>query len=1076
MNGLPRVFATSSFRRGCASCVVATLLVLGGLFPSSAVAAVVVPGTGWGGGSGVDVCYPSTAACPGVTNVGGIAGAVWQCVELAQRYWESRGWWSGVFPGVNVAYEIFTTFAPNNGLVRVPQGSITNVELGDLLVFNEGVPGGAGHVSVVDYVENGVVFVVEENASSSGRASYSLANGSIGDNSNYVAANAGGANRVYGIVRHPGPRGGGSTPLVDTDSDGVADTTDVCRLQPGRVVDHGCPDDDGASQSVDVNGDGFGDLVGFYDHGNADMEVTIWRGSAGGYQARQSVWRTGVGSWSALAFKTASGDFNGDGFGDVVAFYPYANNQTRAWVFFGTSTGLNPPTIQWDSGTNGWDPDRARYAGVDVNGDGLGDVVAFYDYGNADQASFVFLGTRNGLGAPNASWRSGVNGWSANNARLTAGDFNGDGRGDITAFYDYGSGLTRVFTFYGNAAGGLNAPVVRWDPPANSWPMANSRIIATDYNGDGFSDVIGFFDYGSADMGVFIWPGSAAGLASPQAGWRTGPAQWDVNSIRISAGDVNRDGFGDVTAVYNYGTSQSAWLFTGRASGLAAPIPSWSSDASLADWNRTRFVGTGSLPRKVPSEPVSVTATASNAAATVSWTTPLKDGRSPITGYTVTASPGGRSQSTTGSSVLTTSFTGLANGTAYTFSVVARNLVGIGPARVSAPVTPMGPIVDTRGIVLLAAPVRLLDTRVGGETVDRQFVGSGSRPNTSTFRLPVTARGGIPGTVASVVANVTVTGARQPGYITVFPCGQPRPNASVVNFSSGDTVTNLVLSGVASDGTICLYNEGVAEILVDVSAYFPTTTAFVPLPSPVRLLDTRAGGSTIDGRTAGSGMVTSGGTVTLPVASRGGVPSAPLLAAVVITVADPISDGYITIYPCDQSPPNASNLNFVRGQTIANTVLTRLSASGTVCIYSTGTTHVLVDSNGSFAANATALPAPTRFADSRIGGRTVDGQSQGFGAVASRSVTQLSVAGRGGIAPSATSAVITITATGASGDGFFTVYPCDQPQPGTSNLNFKAGQTIASTVISRLSTSGTVCIYSSAPTHFVADVSASLAG
>jgi hypothetical protein len=55
------------------------------------------------------------------------------------------------------------------------------------------------------------------------------------------------------------------------------------------------------------------------------------------------------------------------------------------------------------------------------------------------------------------------------------------------------------------------------------------------------------------------------------------------------------------------------------------------------------------------------------------------------------------------------------------------------------------------------------------------------------------------------------------------------------------------------------------------------------------------------------------------------------------------------------------------------------------------------------------------------------------------------------------------------------VYPCDQPQPGTSNLNFKAGQTIASTVISRLSTSGAVCIYSSAPTHFIADVSASLA-
>ena len=79
----------------------------------------------------------------------------------------------------------------------------------------------------------------------------------------------------------------------------------------------------------------------------------------------------------------------------------------------------------------------------------------------------------------------------------------------------------------------------------------------------------------------------------------------------------------------------------------------------------------------MPGAPTSVTATAGNAQATVSFTAPASNGGSAITGYTVTSNPGGI---TAQGSVSPITVTGLTNGTAYTFTVTATNAVGTGPA------------------------------------------------------------------------------------------------------------------------------------------------------------------------------------------------------------------------------------------------------------------------------------------------------------------------------------------------------------------------------------------------------------
>ena len=99
--------------------------------------------------------------------------------------------------------------------------------------------------------------------------------------------------------------------------------------------------------------------------------------------------------------------------------------------------------------------------------------------------------------------------------------------------------------------------------------------------------------------------------------------------------------------------------------------------------------GAVSVPASEPAAPSNVVGVPGNGEVTVSWTAPGDTGGVPITGYTVTGSPGG-SCSVAGS-VTECSITGLTNGTAYTFTVVASNSVGDGPASAaSAEVIPAG--------------------------------------------------------------------------------------------------------------------------------------------------------------------------------------------------------------------------------------------------------------------------------------------------------------------------------------------------------------------------------------------------
>ena len=54
----------------------------------------------------------------------------------------------------------------------------------------------------------------------------------------------------------------------------------------------------------------------------------------------------------------------------------------------------------------------------------------------------------------------------------------------------------------------------------------------------------------------------------------------------------------------------------------------------------------------------------------------------------------------------------------------------------------------------------------------------------------------------------------------------------------------------------------------------------------------------------------------------------------------------MTVFPCGQAVPEASNLNYRAGQTIPNAAVVKLDVSGRVCVYTSAASGLIVDVNG----------------------------------------------------------------------------------------------------------------------------------
>lgn len=179
-----------------------------------------------------------------------------------------------------------------------------------------------------------------------------------------------------------------------------------------------------------------------------------------------------------------------------------------------------------------------------------------------------------------------------------------------------------------------------------------------------------------------------------------------------------------------------------------------------------------------------------------------------------------------------------------------------------------------------------------------------------------------------------------------------------------------------------------------------------------------------------------------------------------VTATQPVGGGHLRVYPCGQSLPNASTLNYRTGASVAAGAIVGLGSNGRICVYSPTQTHVLVDVSGYFPAGAPYSPlVPVRAVDTRTGQ-----------AVPSGWALSVTIGGSYGVPANAAAVVVNVTATRPVGGGHLRVYPCGQAVPNASTLNYGPGASVANSAIVALGTAGKVCVYTPTTTHIIVDV------
>ena len=397
------------------------------------------------------------------------------------------------------------------------------------------------------------------------------------------------------------------------------------------------------SSAGDVNGDGIPDLiigaVGADPHGAASGASYVVFGKTSGWGAAFDLSTLNGANGFKLSGEAANddagfsvssaGDFNGDGFDDLLVGAPYHNSHAgRSYVVFGKAGGfaanLDLSTLAGVDGfrINGSSTEDAGFsvhAAGDVNGDGYADVIvgAFgaSAHGAFSGAAYVVFGHPSGFPDVDLTGLVGTNGFkisgsaageSAGTSVSSAGDVNGDGFDDLIIGANYasphGTYSGAAYVVFGKASGFAANIDVSSLNGANGFKLSGvaaqnktgtSVASAGDVNGDGYEDIIVGAPYSNSNGGTaYVVFGKASGFAanldlSTLNGTNgfaiSGPSgNGHVGTSVASAGDVNGDGFDDLiigATQVNFSTG-AAYVVFGKASGFSADIELFGLDGT----------------------------------------------------------------------------------------------------------------------------------------------------------------------------------------------------------------------------------------------------------------------------------------------------------------------------------------------------------------------------------------------------------------------------------------------------------------------------------------------------------------
>jgi hypothetical protein len=310
--------------------------------------------------------------------------------------------------------------------------------------------------------------------------------------------------------------------------------------------------------------------------------------------------------------------------------------------------------------------------------------------------------------------------------------------------------------------------------------------------------------------------------------------------------------------------------------------------------------------------------------------------------------------------------------------------------------------------------------------------------------------------VAAVIANLALTDAATPGYVTADHCdrlGGTPPTVSSANHPADAAVSNLSIVASTATGAFCVYRQHAVQVIADVEGYLVRNTGSTTTPIAARrVLDTRS----TDPVTPNSiTRVSTGLTGTQA-------------AIVNIALTDATTPGYITAGRCDQltpTPQTRSNGNAIPTRAVSNLAIVPLADDGTFCIYSQTRLHLVVDVQATIGANPAGLrwtPTRQRLLDTRPQATPLPNR-----------ITRITT----GLAPGTPAAIVNIALTDATTPGYITAGPCATlPATGhtTSNANHVTGPATSNLALVTLDPDGNFCIYHQAAVHLVIDLQATL--